>query len=208
VASFSNVQALILVNNAGSGWDMGSTINSCPQLESLELRSLYLNNEHLASIALPSLSKLRIDGETNDEDNHFVTDAGVRAIVTAYAGSLTSLAVCNLNGLTDEHVRAIGESCSSLQSLEIRQFLNYSCTDLGLVYISKGCLALRSIRVKFYHEDDEDPTPISDGGIMALRQLATDHHLTSVEIENSGHFRSFDYSPAIRAAFPPTCVLI
>ena len=211
VASFCTVRALKLENNAVSGWEVGRTVNLCPLTEKLELGGFHLNDRHLADVALPSLVTLKVDGSDSDgggEYNRLVSDEGVAAIVIAHGRSLTSLSVCCFANVRDEFLRKISMACPSLLSLQLENW-SFGFSDLGLVYISNGFPALQSIRVEFYYESYhwKNSPPISGEGIMALRLLATDQHLTSVEIVNAASRFEYSYSLALRAAFPPTCVL-
>ena len=191
----------------------------------LELVGESFTDEHLIEIELPSLTKLTIDGggnDPNDDNSHFFTGRGVDAIVTNHSGSLTSVSIKEITEVGDETLRVIAEACSSsLQSLEIDKI---NLTDLGLVHISKACTALRSIRVtcnwngagwpRFHKGSYITTPPISNTGIMSLTRLAN-HSLTSVKIVNYAGSRTyynladshFEYSPALRAAFPASCVL-
>lgn len=208
VRSFKKAKLFAYQCYRSLGLDTSRIVNICTKLETLSLlvSDDALGDTDLAGISLPFLQTLELQNDHNDDENAYnqaLTDAGLIAFTARHCVSLTSLDLGKFSALTNKSIGWLSKCCLALRSLRLGDVSN--CTsDETLVHISKDCTALESITIWY----DLGESQVTDMGIISLVHLADTHKLTSVQIKGSkARHPQLNYSPALRLAFPPSCAL-
>ncbi|KAK1432358.1 hypothetical protein QVD17_09254 [Tagetes erecta] len=139
---FTNVRVLILrqekpqlVDNA-----VETVANNCHEIEDLDLsKSFRLNDSSLYALAhgCPNLIKLNISGCSAFSDTAL-------AYLTGFCRKLRILNLCGcVKAASDNALKAIGDNCSQLQSLNLGWCENVS--DAGVMSLAYGCPDLHAL---------------------------------------------------------------
>nr|XP_043618554.1 F-box protein SKP2A-like [Erigeron canadensis] len=142
VPKFTNLRVLSLRQDQPQLFDNGveTVANSCHDLEDLDLsKSFRLSDSSLYALAhgCPNLIKLNISGCSAFSDTAL-------AYLTGFCRKLRILNLCGcVKAASDKALKAIGNNCSHLQSLNLGWCENVS--DDGVMSLAYGCPNLRAL---------------------------------------------------------------
>lgn len=134
-------------------------IDQCPGIDAMHSLSSMMKFEHLEVLSVAEIPTV------NDE---FVT-----CITKACGKTLKELNLAGCVMLTNGSLRAIGNFCSVLCSLNISN-LHY-VTDLGLCYLADGCRSLESLNISRADFSDVVVAAFLETSGGSLKQLSLNH---------------------------------
>ncbi|KAI3978168.1 hypothetical protein MKX01_012999 [Papaver californicum] len=141
-------------------------LSACPLLSSTSikymadalgsvLKELYLDDCQNIDVmqSLPALQKFEFLEVLSIADIETVSDEFVSKFVTVYGQNLKELDFSDCRKLTDKSLKAVGEHCSTLQTLHLVNL--HKLTDSSLGYLANGCQLIQTLKLRGNAFSDE-----------------------------------------------------
>lgn len=158
----TNVGIYFLANSLGSKLRV-LYIDECPKID--------------AMLVLPALRKFAYLEVLSVAGIHTVSDQFVDAVVNTCGQTLKELDLANCLGLTNRSLRAIGDTCSGLHSLNISNL--DKLTDLALQFLADGCRHIQTLKLCRNKFSDEAIAAFLEASGESLKELCL-NNVTSV----------------------------
>ncbi|MQL78047.1 hypothetical protein Taro_010475 [Colocasia esculenta] len=154
------------------------------------LRELYLDDCHIDAMfilpALMNLKKLKVLSVAGIES---VTNQFVHHLVSVHGASLKELVFTGCKRLTTASVKAIGEKCLQLRSLDLRDLVRLD--DYALVHLANGCTSFQKLMLRHNPFRLKLTTlHLSDKAVAALLE-ASGGSLTELSLNNIREVSNF-----------------
>uniref|UniRef100_A0A1D1Z5G4 DNA repair protein rhp7 n=1 Tax=Anthurium amnicola TaxID=1678845 RepID=A0A1D1Z5G4_9ARAE len=152
-------------------------------LEKLQrvLRELHLDDCNIdATLILPALNNLKKLEVLSVAGIESVTNRFVHGLVSVHGSDMKELVLTGCKQLTTTSVKAIGENCPQLCSLDLRDLGRLN--DHALVHLANGCTSLRKLMLRH--------NPFSDKAIAALLE-ASGGSLAEISLNNIKEVSNF-----------------
>ncbi|XP_020269957.1 DNA repair protein rhp7 isoform X1 [Asparagus officinalis] len=142
-----NLSQCSLISSAG-------IINVAEKLESV-LKELYIDEcqDVDAMLILPSLMKLKNLEVLSVAEIETVSNKFVRKLVSSCGSTIKELGLSGCRKLTAGSMKVIGESCSLLRSLDLRNLNRLN--DLAIGYLANGCRSIQKLKLRRNAFSDE-----------------------------------------------------